>query len=604
MKNATHKIIPRSIYKNLNFRKEVLDMMYSGDHGERQDMWKICKNDIIFWVNSFVWTYDPRLDEKQVPFILYPFQEDVLLKLIEGIETGTDVFMLKSRDMGASWLCCLVFQWYFLFHDMCSFLLVSRKEDLVDKPDDPKSLMWKMDFVNSRQPSFLKPKISRTKLHIMNENTGTSIDGESTTGDVARGDRRTAILLDEFAAVEDGYRVLNSTADSTRCRIFNTTPRGTGNAAYDVWEKSERLIRIQLHWSLHPEKNKGMYIGDSKKLKLEILDKYYKFPHDYPYQYDNKKRSIWYDYECKRRQFKTAIAQELDMDFIGSGAQFFDSDFMAIIESKCVNQYNKVDILFDSNAPLSGDFIVAQTPKGKFDLWIFLPDGFPAAPYGRYCVACDISAGTGCSNSVLSIGNADTGEKIGEMADPHIKPQDFARLALVVCRYFHNAFLIWEGNGGSGRNFGDEILKNPFRNFYRRVREQSSAFETKVTDQPGFFTTKENKFSLLGDYRDALARGRFKNFSLQAIKECRQYVYSSDGNIEFAKMSMDDPSGAEHHHGDRVMADALLCRAMSLMTDGTFRVLEEEKNPSEAPLGSYMYRKMQSTRTEKEKSGW
>ena len=130
----------------------------------------------------------------------------------------------KSRDMGASWMCLMAFEWVWHFHSISSFLLVSRKEDLVDKTNDPRSLMWKIDYMHKNQPRWLLPSIGRSNFHIINHDTGSTIDGESTTGDVARGDRRTAILLDEFASVDQGARVLAATGDATDCRVMNSTP--------------------------------------------------------------------------------------------------------------------------------------------------------------------------------------------------------------------------------------------------------------------------------------------------------------------------------------------------------------------------------------------
>ncbi len=60
----------------------------------------------------------------------------------------------------------------------------------------------------------------------VNADNGSVIDGESTTGDAGRGDRRTAMFIDEYAAfdVTDGYRVLLASRDTTNCRGFNSTP--------------------------------------------------------------------------------------------------------------------------------------------------------------------------------------------------------------------------------------------------------------------------------------------------------------------------------------------------------------------------------------------
>ena len=62
-----------------------------------------CKEDPIFFFNMFLWTYNPRLDKPHVPFITYPYQDDFIKQIIEAVETGIDVWVEKSRDMGLSW---------------------------------------------------------------------------------------------------------------------------------------------------------------------------------------------------------------------------------------------------------------------------------------------------------------------------------------------------------------------------------------------------------------------------------------------------------------------------------------------------------------------
>ena len=174
---------------------------------------------------------------------------------------------------GLTW-CVLNFSGIFS-KQVLSFLMVSRKESYVDEKGNPKTLFHKLDFIHKYQPKWLLPKgrwlgwndPNRRLMHIENADTGSVIDGESTTGDVARGDRRTAILIDEFAAfdVKDSFSVLSSTRDATRCRLFNSTPMGSGNAFYKVMHEMPAVHTIRMHWSEHPEKNRGSYTAGRRR---------------------------------------------------------------------------------------------------------------------------------------------------------------------------------------------------------------------------------------------------------------------------------------------------------------------------------------------------
>ena len=137
------------------------------------------------------------------------------------------------------------------------------------------------------------------------------IDGESTTGNVAVGDRRTAIGLDEFSKVDvnEGFQILSATRDVTRCRIFNSTPQGIGNAYHKVIHELAAMI-LRLHWTKHPKKNKGTYTS-GKDGKVNLLDSWrgevifrdkgnmlgrkVRFPEEYPFILDGRTRSPWYD---------------------------------------------------------------------------------------------------------------------------------------------------------------------------------------------------------------------------------------------------------------------------------------------------------------------
>ena len=138
-------LIPREYGANLRFRKGLVQRC-SEDEGFRQEQWILCSRDPAYWVNGYVFTYDPRIVRQPAqPFILYPFQERALETLLNALGRH-DVLIEKSRDMGASWLIVLTFLWAWMYRPLQSFLVGSRKEDLVDKSGDPRSLFWKMDF--------------------------------------------------------------------------------------------------------------------------------------------------------------------------------------------------------------------------------------------------------------------------------------------------------------------------------------------------------------------------------------------------------------------------------------------------------------------------
>ena len=533
-----YHLAPKNVRDNLIWRRELVRQALE-DRKLAEELWIACSRDILFFVNAFCWTFDPRRRPSVIPMVTYPFQDEFLLE-VDAAMGSHDLVGEKSRDMGVSW-CVLypaVYRW--LFRDYETFLLLSRKEDYVDAPGNPDALFYKIDFCLQRLPPFLKPSFIRTKLHLENKDTGTTIDGESTNSEAGRGGRRTCVIADEFAAVDNAQEILKATADVTPSRIFVSTPQGAGNAFYDLVQHSG-VRRCRMHWSLHPVKARGLY----------------KAP-------DGKIRSPWYDAECKRRSHPAEVAQELDIDYLASDYVFFDHKVLeGLRKSNVRTPQTTGDLDFQRDSLQPERFV--KRKQGPFKLW-FGPDVLGNPPGGRkYAVGADVAAGTGSSNSVLSVIDTKTGEFVAEYVTAHLRPDEFADIAVAVCRWFGGfeddpAMLIWEGQG-PGTSFGNRIMEKGFREVYFRRTERR--LSKKVSDEPGWYVTKQGKRDMLSEYRRALELGDCVTRNHHVYQEAKLYVYMPNGTIAHSRSEGTDPSGARDNHGDRVISQALawmLCK--------------------------------------------
>jgi hypothetical protein len=578
-----YSLVPKDIDANLRFRRDVLTMA-GRDPATARQLVQMSAEDMLFYVNVFGWTYDPRSSQSVVPFVTYDFQDEAMTTVAKCVVNGHDFAIPKSRDMGASWLGLTVYEWFWHFRYDLSFLLISRNEDYVDKKGNPKSLFWKIDFLHEHQPKWLLPSgrelgwddPNRKLLHLGNADTRSVIDGESTTGDAGRGDRRTAMFIDEHAAFElnDGFRVLRATRDTTKCRGFNSTPQGANNGFYEVVHNTAAR-QIRLHWTVHPEKNKGLYTTENGKLKrmddfsgmVDVRQKgekdirRVKFPEDYPFKLDGKMRAPWYDNECARCISEVEVAQELDINFMGSDYQFFDPDTISMLRKKyCRPPLLVGDLEFDNETCEPKRFV--ENPKGKLAMWLTLgADGRPARDR-HFVLGADISAGTGASNSVSCVVDKATGEKCAVWKDPNTLPHPFARLTMALARFFNRAMIVPDRSGPTGEVAVREMVKQgncPL--YYRRLDRKVGR---DVTDEPGMFLNPAARSALLEDYRDALGNHRYINRSDAGMQECLQFIRRQDGTLEHsASANSQDPSGARSAHGDEVIADALACLGMT-----------------------------------------
>jgi len=611
MKTPFKDRVPTDLAENIKWRVAVHRRTMK-DPKFRNALRACCAADPIFFLNGFGWTYDPRglTPDKQrpfpkIPFILYPFQEEALAWLIDHIGRR-DGLIEKSRDMGASCLCISAVSWYWLFRPLQSFLLVSRVEEYVEKSGNPKALFWKFDYLIDNLPQWLRPlgynhNAHRMKMHAENPENGSVIDGESTNKRVARGDRRTAIILDEFAAVETGDQVLSSTRDATPCRIFNSTPEGIANAFYKM--KCSNIDKLRLHWTTHPLKAAGLYskVGGT----YQILDEEYWSKIDNPFEQmaaldklivdkevplpDDKCRSPWYANECDRAGSAREIAQEVDIDYEGSGHQFFSAEkIQELILSGTRPPFVIGDLEIDETTCEPIRF--REDSNGRLRLWCLLDaDGNPTCK-NKLSIGIDVSAGTGASNSCLAGIDIKLQEKVFEFASPYMRPEAFGKYAVAIARWFagdaknRKPFLIWE-SGGPGRQFGSVVIESGYSNVY--YRKNDTSITKKVTDFPGWAAVPEAKDALLGSYRDAIESKRYQNWSKLAMEETLEYVFGATGHVMHAKSAnKDDPSGAKSNHGDRVTADALAWKGV-----GERGAKPKRSREPDIPVGSLAWRR-------------
>jgi hypothetical protein len=293
-----------------------------------------------------------------------------------------------------------------------------------------------------------------------------------------------------------------------------------------------------------------------------------------------------------------AIAQELDIDYLGSDFQYFDSVQINEAKRHCLEPLHVGDLEYELSG-MPKDFRPAPQ-SGRLSLWTNL-DAWGDPPSDRdYVVGVDIAMGTGASNSAMTVADRRTGEKVAEFVSSKIKPEELALYAVALCQLFAGttktgAFLIWEANG-PGRGFGSKVLDLGYRNIYWRRDEQR--LMKNPTDIPGWFSTKEGRMTLLQEYRDALHRSDFMNRSRGALDETLAYVVTDAGVMHSKAKAGPDPTGARDNHADRVIADALASKAISLLT------YKPKKIGYKPPTNSFWGRRETAAVEQKETNRW
>jgi phage terminase large subunit len=229
-----------------------------------------CKTDPVYWLNSYGWTYDPRLKTGAfVPFKLFDRQAEFLNWIAEREEAEEDGLAEKSRDVGFTWLCAgyALHGWLFRPGFSCGF--GSRKMEYVDKKGSPKCIFEKVRMLLRRLPDWQIPPGFKRSEHdnfclLLNPATGATISGEAGDG-IGRGDRTTMYFVDEAAFLEHGEGVDAALSATSNVRIWVSTPNGQGNLFYRKRFSGDVPV-FTFHWRDDPRKDDAWYAKMKRKL--------------------------------------------------------------------------------------------------------------------------------------------------------------------------------------------------------------------------------------------------------------------------------------------------------------------------------------------------
>lgn len=598
-----HLDVPRDLEENLKVRLALVE--YAEGRPDRQcELRQMCKDDVLFWINCFVWQFNPSLASKGSaaiqPFISYPIQDRVLCARPEThrefrpydrgmlwcYENEKTLAIEKSRWQGASWLQLIFQDWLCLFHPYVQTLNISRNEAAVD--DGTKdSLFWKLRYMHSHMPRWMTGEISDSKLYFHFHRTDSEATGTASTKRAGVGGRASLVNVDEYPEIERAQEVREKTAMTANCRIFTGTHLGVGTPFQVMCDprQSPEIVRQRMHWSDNPEQNPGLYEFDPKNPHRPILhDESFRYADGFQFVLDGSPtggprpgvRSPWYDRKCIDIGDSRAIAMNLDISPEGAAKQFFDGlKIRNIIAESARPPVWVGDVMFDRMGKL--DRIVEEA-GGPLQLWV-LPRGDGKLPASDYFVGNDISTGMGASPSCSAGIDGRRSMKVMEYANARIEERDFAQLSMALCELLSSesgqgAKLSWDGSGPTGSKFEQELLRLGYRNVYYNDEDLPSV-SFKRTRRPGWFGQNQQKWSALKDYRNDLYSRRLIDRSERCLLETLLFEIKEDSVSHAGEKRSNDPSGAKKFHGDLVTATMIAWVMAKEMAEGGKRSVEK-----------------------------
>ena len=446
----------------------------------------------------------------------------------------------------------------------------------------------------------------KTHVHIENLDNGTIIDGETTNENFGAGDRRTAILLDEFGRVDRriAENIRNSVADVSDAVLYNSTHFYGRSHPFAKLRFSGKTKVWIMPWEKNPEKIKGLYKSPALNyIKIYDLDYYkQKFPgifdgieQEKPFKFSDfevdilskgespdisliadgsdKWRSSWYDAEDKRRD-PLDMAVNIDRNPLGSSEMIFDPITLGRIRVDKIKPpmcRGEIYYKLGANKKLKNIEFRPNWGANRLKLWANL-NGKRLNQTHNYIVSCDISLGVGASNSTITVVDVNTCEKIGSFASPDMSPEDFTTYAVALCHWVGGAtkrpFLVWESNG-VGQVFNKRRRELGYTFVFTDIDERKKSLKRK--NYFGWTSGRTQKFDLLMELRAAIAEGlrdipqykRLIIYDEDSLNEYDDYVFYDNRDIGLSNCE-DETSGAKSAHGDRVIADGMAIKAMAV----------------------------------------
>ena len=628
-----YDIIPTNVAENIEFRIK-LHQMCAVDPKLQQVFMEMCRQYIPIFFSTVAWTYNPwtRLN---FPFILRPAQIPAVETVDWGVETGHDIGINKSREEGASEICCKIVAAKALLHEYVNFIIGSRKKELVDNFGDYYTLFAKIDNVFECLPTWWKkisgydPNKNRKDMLLTIPQNSSSIVGETTNESFSAGSRATALLLDEFGRVDaaTATAIEGSVHDVAPCIIYSSTHwLGAGHCFNQCLGKATTKV-IELLWYDNPTKNQGLYTSPEPGM-IQLLDiDYYKelapklfksYRKDDILDIDDIKeylpegmnfiadgcrglpqayRGPWHDYqELRRKGNKRDFISNVWATPMGASETPFDHAMLTEIKKRDIRPPDfKGELKYSqySTGRIDEYEISFIAGHGRFNWWGELPFGRPEQRH-NYIIAIDPSYGLGSANSAIMIYDVNNGEQVGSWADASTKPETLADIAVAMaywCGGIRPPLLVWDSGGGCGTVFTNRVIFLRYPYLYTQRREDAKT--RKMTQKWGWIGTGKRKDGLFGELAVALSSGlsgtgeTYKSLIIHDVEladELFDYVFRDKGAGCVVSKKADLSTGALERHGDRVITAGLCILACEEQLKGNWK---ESKSP---PINSFQYR--------------
>ena len=490
-----------------------------------------CYSNPVYAIKNYFKTFD-KTQEGFVPFDLFPRQ----VEIIESYRANRFNLVTKPRQAGVSTTTAAYLAITLGFADDNNpekVLILANKQkmafEFLDKVRDFVNQLprwvWGPDYYGSEKAERKDIYITNSKEEFSLPN-GCRVKAVATSKDALRGYTPTFLVFDEAAFIDNGAEVFGAAMSSIgtggKCTLIST-PNGQDALYYNTYNKAMskdndfNIIEMRWYEDLRYNKDLEWVKGDEIIKESEFTLNGYKQKVKDGY----KPTSSWYRTMRKAlNNDERQIAQELDVSFVGSGANVISDEYV---------QWHKENNIREPKFIEGND--------NEYWIWDV------AKPDHKYIMAVDVARGDGEDFSAFTIIDFTTMEQVVEYRGK--LPPDL--LAKVVSEYatLYDAYVVVDVVG-VGATTVFKLMELGYKKLhYDRPspgllkNNHRLDIHNKDGKVPGF-NVSGVRANLVQNLEEYVRENKIAIRSTRVIAEMGTFVYNKSGKADHRRGTNDD----------------------------------------------------------------
>lgn len=478
-----------------------------------------CITDYSYYARKYAIILDETVGKK-VHFKLFKQQKE----LIDNLNKFTKNIVPKSRQSGISTTSALYAALYMMFNDDRKVCIVAHKRDGAEN-----FLAKVKEFINDR-PEWLGDDDTESGIWVKNQSqsrivlsNGSEARAFASSSESLRSFTPTFLIMDECAFIPNARKLWTAAAPTLSTggmALFISTPNGQDALFYKTYEQAligESEFNITyIRWWRDKRYNKGLkwVKGENEIFEEEDEQRMFELFED-----GYKPTSPWFESQKKMaNNDKKKIAQEYEIEFLGSSSTVVESEVIQRIQEKYV--LDKKNISTDKR-------------------WDKIHYFRPPIEGEEYIMGVDVSSGNSDDKSAIALINSETMEICAEYCEK-VTPDLLAHTVDYLGRMYNDALAVVDVQGGYGETTILELKNLNYKNIYQGARSVRSLRNGSQEVFDGFLITTSNRPKMVEKFRTLIRKDEFIVESPRLLSELKTFIYKESGKAEHMKGYHDD----------------------------------------------------------------